>query len=54
MLALSKLLLFEDIDIVFSDEGEFFGQLTKLMQVTKIPVMLTASNSTFVSTHLLP
>lgn len=39
---------------MFNDEGEFYGQLTKLMQVTKVPVVLTASNSTFVSAHLLP
>ena len=52
--ALSKLLLFEDIDLVFNDEADFYSQLGKLIQVTKVPVILTASNSTYICTHLLP
>ena len=52
--ALSKLLLFEDIDLVFNDEGEFYGQLSKLITVTKVPVILTASNSSYVCSNLLP
>lgn len=52
--ALSKLLLFEDIDLVFNDEADFYSQLGKLIQVTKVPVILTASNSTYICAHLLP
>ena len=29
--ALSKLLLFEDIDLVFNDEADFYSQLGKLI-----------------------
>eukprot|EP00347_Sterkiella_histriomuscorum_P016919 403351346 len=39
-----KILLFEDMDIVFQDESEFYPQLIKLMQITKVPIILTASN----------
>jgi len=39
---------------VFSDEADFYSQLVKLIQVTKVPIILTASNSTYVCTHLLP
>lgn len=37
------MLLFEDIDQVFNDEGEFHSQLLKLIGVTKVPVILTVS-----------
>ena len=46
--------MFEDIDIVFFDEGDFYMQLSKLMAVTKVPIILTASNSTYVCENLLP
>lgn len=46
--------MFEDIDIVFNDEPDFYTQLSKLIQVTKVPVILTASNSTYVCANLLP
>lgn len=36
-----KILLFEDIDQVFTDEGEFHSQLIKLLEVTKVPVIFT-------------
>ena len=39
---------------MFNDEGDFYRELGKLIQVTKVPVILTASNSTYVSAHLLP
>ena len=38
-----KILLFEDIDVVYYDEQEFHSQLLKLMAVTKIPIILTMS-----------
>lgn len=50
----SKVMLFEDIDIVFNDEGEFYGQLSKLLLLTKIPVIMTATNASFISSNLLP
>ena len=50
----SKLLLLEDVDQVFADEPDFYAQLTKLLQVTKVPIILTASNQSYLSTHLLP
>lgn len=33
--------MFEDIDQVFHDEGEFHNQLIKLIGVTKVPIILT-------------
>jgi len=51
---LKKLLLFEDVDIVFSDESDFYSQLSKLLLVTKVPVLMTASNFQYISKHLLP
>lgn len=48
------MLLFEDVDTVFVDETEFYSQLAKLCLVTKVPILMTASNFEYVSRHLLP
>lgn len=41
---LTKMLLFEDVDTVFADETDFYSQLSKLCLVTKVPILMTASN----------
>ena len=46
----SKLLFFEDVDIVFKDEADFYPQLLKLLHMTKVPVVLSATSYI----HLLP
>ena len=51
---LSKLLLAEDIDTVFADEPDFYYQLCKLLTITKVPVILTASNASYIQTHFVP
>ena len=40
--------------MVFKDESEFYFQLVKLLQMTKVPVILSASNPSFVTQHLYP
>lgn len=40
--------------MVFNDEGDFYRELSKLIQVTKVPIILTASNSTYICANLLP
>jgi hypothetical protein len=47
-------LLFEDVDTVFVDETDFYSQLTKLLVLTKVPILMTASNYQYISKHLLP
>jgi hypothetical protein len=40
-----KLLFFEDIDIIFDDEKEFlYPQLSKLIQASKVPIILSATS----------
>lgn len=39
---------------MFTDEAEFYSQLTKLLLVTKVPVLMTASSYQYVDKHLLP
>ena len=51
---LTKVLLFEDIDTVFADEPDFYSSLSKLLMVTKVPIVLTASNHQYINKHLLP
>ena len=51
---LTKMLLFEDVDTVFADETDFYSQLSKLCLVTKVPILMTASNYQYISKHLLP
>lgn len=48
-----KILLFEDIDVVFNDENDFYSQLIKLLQVTKVPIIMTASNFEIVKRNLI-
>lgn len=51
---LTKVLLFEDVDTVFVDETDFYSQLTKLLVLTKVPILMTASNYQYIYKHLLP
>jgi len=39
---------------VFVDETDFYSQLTKLLVVTKVPIIMTASNYQYISKHLIP
>ena len=39
---------------MFADEHEFYPQLSRLLQATKVPVILTGSNSSYICNHLLP
>ncbi|CDW79280.1 UNKNOWN [Stylonychia lemnae] len=48
-----KILFFEDIDVAFYDESEFFTQLHKIMQITKVPIIMTASNMDLVKNLFL-
>lgn len=48
-----KILLFEDVDQVFFDEGDFHNQLNKLIPVTKVPLILTMSDSRNVKESLI-
>jgi len=40
--------------MVFADEGDFYAQLGRLVQATKVPVILTATNPSYVCSHFLP
>jgi hypothetical protein len=51
---LTKVLLFEDVDTVFHDEVDFYPQLVKLLSMTKVPVLMTASSASYIETHLAP
>jgi hypothetical protein len=46
-------LLFEDADIVFSDEEDFYPSLIKLFNMTKVPIIITASNKHIINQHLV-
>jgi len=37
-------LFFEDVDVIFEDESDFYSQLSRLISITKVPIILTASN----------
>lgn len=50
----NKLLFFEDVDVIFEDEADFYSQLIKLIGMTKVPIILTATSQYFVSKNLLP
>jgi hypothetical protein len=47
-------LFFEDIDIVFKDEADFYPQLLKLLQMTKVPIVLSATSQVYLAHHLVP
>jgi hypothetical protein len=47
-------LFFEDIDIVFKDEADFYPQLLKLLQMTKVPIVLSATSQLYLAHHLVP
>ena len=47
-------MLAEDIDMVFADEQEFYNQLCKLLAITKVPVVMTASSLDYLQTHFIP
>ena len=49
-----KLLYFSDVDVVFADEQDFYSQLVKLIQVTRVPVIVSAASHTYVAQHLFP
>lgn len=51
---MNKLLFFEDVDVIFEDESDFYSQLTKLIGMTKVPIILTATSQLFISKNLLP
>ena len=46
-------MLFEDIDIVFYDESDFYSQLNKLLNLTKVPVILTAKDIQLIKDNLI-
>ena len=48
------MLFFEDIDIVFKDEADFYPQLLKLLQMTKVPIVLSATSQVYLAHHLVP
>ena len=49
-----KVLFFEDIDIVFEDEKEFlYPQLTKLIQASKVPIIMSASSADLIDANLI-
>lgn len=50
----NKLLLFEDVDVIFEDESDFYSQLTRLISMTKVPIIITATNQRFITENLLP
>ena len=47
-------MLAEDIDMVFADESDFYYQLCKLLAITKVPVIMTASSLDTLQTHFIP
>ena len=51
---MSKLLFVEDVDTVFADEPDFYHQLYKLLTITKVPVILTASSPSYIEAHFVP
>ena len=51
---MNKLLFFEDVDVIFEDESDFYSQLSRLISITKVPIILTASNYSFITKNLLP
>jgi len=46
-------LLFEDVDIIFPDEDEFYGLLSKLIPNSKVPIILTASDEDKIYNNLI-
>ena len=44
----------EDVDTVFADEPDIYYQLSKLLTMTKIPVILTVSSLSGISKNLIP
>ena len=48
-----KVLLFEDADIVFRDEPDFYSNLIKLFNMTKVPIIITASDKDMISSNLI-
>jgi hypothetical protein len=38
-----RVIVFEDVDVVFRDEPEFLSSLIKLISNTKVPIILTTS-----------
>ena len=47
-------MLAEDIDMVFVDEPDFYYQLCKLLAITKVPVVMTASSLAYLQNHFIP
>ena len=41
------------MDVVFWDEADFYSQIMKLITMTKVPVVLTASSHQYVTRNLL-
>ena len=50
----NKLLLIEDADVVFADEADFYSQLIKLIGMTKVPIIITATCQSYLSKNLIP
>ena len=48
-----KLILFEDADITFPDEEEFYFQLKKLIPSSKVPIILTSDNKGAIEDKLI-
>jgi len=38
-----RIILFEDADVVFSDEGDFFKEILKLSRVSRVPIVVSFS-----------
>ena len=49
----TKIILFEDADIVFPDEDDFYLQLSKLVPNSKVPIIITASDEKTIVSKLV-
>lgn len=51
--ASEKIIFFEDVDLLFRDEEEsFYGQLTRLIQQSKVPIIVSATSRESISTFI--
>lgn len=51
---MNKLIFLQDVDVVFTDEADFYSQIIKLLTMTKVPIILSASSHAYLANNLFP